>query len=62
MCGGSKSPPPLPETPKREDPEVQAAIEKERELALKRRGRRSTILTSPLQSQYPEGKPTLLGQ
>ena len=55
----SSSPAPLPATPSGQDPAVQEAIEKERELALKRRGRKSTILTSAKGVQ--EEKNTLLG-
>lgn len=48
-----------PAVPAEDDAAVQEAIEKERELAQKRRGRRSTILTG---SQGVEDKKTLLGQ
>jgi hypothetical protein len=47
--GGSPAPPPVLTQPPKEtatDPEVQRAIERERELARRRRGRRTTILTS----------------
>ena len=47
--GGGGSPrvaPALPE-PTTEDPEVEEAKRKERELARRRRGRRGTILTGP---------------
>jgi len=45
--------------PKEEDPAVQDAIKKERELALKRKGRQSTILT-PMGTDQTQTK-TLLG-
>ena len=45
MCGSRKVPK-LDPGPERTDPAVQEAIDLERELARKRRGRRSTILTS----------------
>lgn len=66
MCGGGGSPappPPPPPAPKVEDPAVQEAIEKERLLHRKRKGRQSTILTSvigELKSQESDKK-TLLG-
>lgn len=47
MCGGAPEPAPYVPPPKKEDPEVQEAIAKERELQLKRKGRQSTILTGP---------------
>lgn len=58
MSRGSPRVAPAPDPPKREDPMVQEAIEKERELAMRRKGRRSTILTS---SQGVQDKGTLLG-
>lgn len=58
MSSGSAPAPVVQETPKKTDPAVQEAIEKERELARKRRGRRSTILTGP---QGVQEKGTLLG-
>ena len=60
--GGSPSVTPTPDPPKKEDPEVEEAKKKERELARRRKGRSSTILTGPqgLDSQKPEK--TLLGQ
>lgn len=47
--------------PKEEDPAVQEAIRKERELAQRRKGRRATILTDVI-DQSQSGKKTLLGQ
>jgi hypothetical protein len=58
MCGGSPSLPAYQPPPKESDAAVQEAIRKERELALKRKGRQSTILTD-LGSQNE--KKTLLG-
>ena len=50
--GGAVSPPPPPDVLGDDDPSVkaekEAAAKKERELARKRKGRRSTILTSGL--------------
>lgn len=46
MCGGGGTVTKYEETPKEDDAAVQEAIAKERELALKRKGRKSTILTS----------------
>ncbi len=48
MCfGGSRrQPTQITEPPKVSDPEVEVSLEKERELARRRKGRRSTILTS----------------
>lgn len=47
MCfgGSGRQPVLITEPPKVSDPEVEAALEKERELARRRKGRRSTILT-----------------
>jgi len=62
MCfggGGSYTPTPPPEVPTEDSPEMKAAAEKaakdEKDLARKRKGRRSTILTSGLGL---EGDPT----
>ena len=63
MCfggGPSYSAPPIQAAPKLSDKEVEAAMAKERELALRRKGRQSTILTS-LIGDYEGGKKTLLG-
>lgn len=50
LFGGGYSPTPPPDVPGEDSPEIKAAAEeaakKERELARKRKGRRSTILTS----------------
>lgn len=59
MCG-TRRVPKAPEMPTREDPAVQEAIKRERELARRRRGRRSTILTGPGGVGKDEKK-TLLG-
>lgn len=64
MCGGG-SPPPVQAVapaPTVEDPEVQEAIRKEKELARRRMGRQNTILTGPggLGGET-SGKKTLLG-
>jgi len=64
MCFGSPSIPilqPQPKPPKESDPEVQAAMEKEKELARLRRGRASTILTSFTGLDDTGKKKTLLG-
>jgi hypothetical protein len=50
------------EPPSNKDKEVQAAKEKERELARMRRGRSSTILTSGAGLSDSSSKKTLLGQ
>lgn len=50
---------PVVAAPTKSDAEVQAAIEKERELARRRKGRASTILTSV--SDETLGKSTILG-
>ncbi|MFH2076211.1 MAG: hypothetical protein ABIJ57_12840 [Pseudomonadota bacterium] len=63
MCfggGPSYSAPPIQVAPKLSDKEVEAAMARERELARRRKGRRSTILTS-LIGDYEGGKRTLLG-
>jgi hypothetical protein len=54
-------PPPLPPIPTADDPEVKRAAEQRRLSERKRRGRRSTILTSGLgdPSTAPVGRPTL---
>ena len=65
MCGGGGSPPvqPYVAPPKQGDPAVQEAIRKEKELAIKRKGRQSTILTSSQGlGDSGTGKKTLLGQ
>lgn len=60
--GSTPSVAPAPEAPKVTDPEVEDAKRKERELARRRRGRMSTMLTGPSGlSEQPTGK-TLLGQ
>ena len=61
LCGGGGQPAvqPYKPAPKGDDPAVQAAILKERELAMKRKGRKSTILT-PMTGDEPQGN-TLLG-
>lgn len=61
MCGGAPQPEPYIPPAKKEDPEVQEAIRKERELAMKRRGRAATILTDPSGLDSGGGKKTLLG-
>ena len=63
MCfggGPSYSAPPIQVAPKYSDKEIEAMMAKERELALRRKGRQSTILTS-LVGDYEGGKKTLLG-
>lgn len=50
-----------PETPSVTSPEVQEAKRKERELARRRRGRRTTILTGPSGLEDDTGGRTLLG-
>jgi len=68
MCGSRRpkfqpveAPPEAP--PEMTDPEVQEAIEREQELARRRRGRRATILTGPQGIQEPDRRQkTLLGQ
>lgn len=62
MCGGGGMPAiqPAPATPKPADPAVQEAMKKERELALKRKGRQSTILT-PLTNESDSAAKTTLG-
>lgn len=62
MCGGDKPKIQQVQAPTQSDAEVQEALEKERELARRRRGRRSTILTSPQGVQDSGGWKTLLGQ
>ena len=47
--------------PDESDPEVEEAIRKERELQRRRRGRSSTILTSPTGISEENNKKTLLG-
>ena len=64
MCFGSPSIPalqPQQKAPKESDPDVQAAMEKEKELARLRRGRASTILTSFTGLDSTGQKKTLLG-
>jgi len=59
-CGGGPPPvQPYKPAPKLEDPSVQEALRKEKELAGKRRGRQSTILT-PMATDQNQPK-TLLG-
>lgn len=60
MCGSKPKVQAYQPLPKEEDPAVQEAIRKERELAQRRRGRRSTILTDSV--DQAAGKKTLLGQ
>jgi len=64
MCfggGPSYSAPPIQAAPKLSDKEVEAAMARERELALRRKGRQSTILTQLGFGDYESGKKTLLG-
>jgi len=61
--GGSPSyppPPPPPPPPTINDAEVEAALKRERELARKRKGRSSTVLTQHFMTGEPTEK-TLLG-
>lgn len=62
ILGGSKTPDiiSLPATPTVSDADVEAAAQKERELARKRKGRKSTILTD--MATDTSGNKTLLGQ
>uniref|UniRef100_A0A6M3KXL7 Uncharacterized protein n=1 Tax=viral metagenome TaxID=1070528 RepID=A0A6M3KXL7_9ZZZZ len=62
MCfggGGGYSPPLVADTPAKSDPEIQAALQRERELQRRRRGRSSTILTSGLGLSDTNKKTTL---
>jgi hypothetical protein len=59
--GSTPSPSPYIPPPKAEDPLVQEAMKKERELALRRSGRQSTILTSGQGLTDTGGGKTLLG-
>lgn len=63
MCfgGGSPAVAPIAAAPKESDADVQAAMEKERQLARLRKGRSSTILTSGLGVDDSSSKKTLLG-
>ena len=64
MCFGGRtsySVPPIQAAPRYSDKEIEAAMAKERELALRRKGRQSTILTSLTGDGGYEGKKTLLG-
>jgi len=62
MCfGGSPKVMPAPSAPTGEDPEVQEAIRKQRELMMRRRGRASTIKTGPAGLMAGDNKKTLLG-
>lgn len=63
MCGGGGGGyvAPAMATPKASNTEVQAAMEKERELARLRKGRSSTILTSGMGLDSSSDKKTLLG-
>lgn len=61
MCGGSPKVEPYVAPPKREDPAVQEAIRKERDLNAKRKGRRSTILTNAQDMIGNSGGKTMLG-
>jgi len=58
-----KKPQKPPKPPKQSDPEVQAARDREREEARKRKGRRAATLTSPLgdPGEAPTRKKALLG-
>jgi len=62
MCfggGPSYSAPPIQAAPRYSDKEIEAMMARERELALRRKGRQSTILTSLIGDEG--GKKTLLG-
>jgi hypothetical protein len=62
LFGGSSKPDlqPLPPAPKASDADVEAAAQKERELARLRKSRKSTILTQMATDN--SGNKTLLGQ
>lgn len=65
MGGKKKKPAPLPELPKREDEEVVAARKEAKVAARVRKGRASTILTSPLglgSGEASERKSKLFGE
>lgn len=53
---------PLPSSPAKDDAAVQAAAERERELARRRKGKESTILTGSTLGKTADGQKTLLGQ
>lgn len=59
--GGSPKVPRQPDPPKYTDPAVQEAIKKEAELASRRKGRRSTMLTGGMGITTDEQKRTMLG-
>jgi len=59
--GGGYNPPPVVDAPTKSDPEIQASLQRERDLQRRRRGRSSTILTSGL-GLSDNNKKTLLGQ
>jgi hypothetical protein len=59
--GGSPSLPAATPTPKYTDPAVQEAIKKEAELAERRKGRKSTMLTSGMGLTGDTEKRTMLG-
>lgn len=59
--GGSPEVPQQPATPKYTDPAVQEAIKKEAELAERRKGRRSTMLTGGMGITADDQKRTMLG-
>lgn len=61
LLGETQSPPPVPTTPTRSDPSIQAQGAAERDAARRRRGRSSTIRTLLSQDTNTQGK-TLLGQ
>lgn len=60
MGGGPDLPPQQP-VPKLTDPAVQEAIKKEAELAQRRKGRRSTMLTGGMGLTTDDEKRTMLG-
>jgi len=61
IVGKDPEPPPYVKPPDGNDTAIQAELQREKQLAAKRKGRSSTILTDQVDTEATTGKKTLLG-